>query len=315
MAKKLSVDISEQAALGAGVPPETDITSAVFKLICQTADALHERGERRGVLIVIGSFASAGEVNAARGDLRPNPFKGQYVSAGDKFFQRMILQGDVADGAVVADESGQILGGGIYLDIDHPEADVPDGGFTRHLAAASTSLHKEVKSVIALSEETNVARMFEKGVVVATYDPAREAEEQEPQAAPAKKPAAAAEPPPAARSKRSRRRRRSSRTRSSKKTAAAEGRAERPESPEKADGSKAALEAAPKPGGKGRETSHGKAAPSSSAAEQAPTSPRPGGSSARGAASPGPPGASVRAAGPPRRPGSARTSGPRSGEG
>jgi hypothetical protein len=189
MAKKqLKVDIVEQVALGKEVPPEADVVAEAFKIVCQTAKALHDRGERRGALIVIGSYASAGEVESARGDLRPNPFKGQYVSVGDKFFQRMILQGAVGEGAVVADESGQILGGGIMLAVGNYSVEVPDGGFMRHLAAASYSIRKEVKAVITLSEESNLARVFQGGTVTATYDPA---------AAAAEKPEEKAETPPA----------------------------------------------------------------------------------------------------------------------
>jgi hypothetical protein len=169
---KLSVDITAQAALGAEVPPEEDLTHAVYRMICQAADFLHSRGERRGALIVIGHYASLGEVPKARGDLRPNPFQGLYVSAGDKAFQRLVIQGAVAEGAVIAEESGQILGGGIMLAIDNYKVAVPAGWFMRHVAAASTSLRSEVKSVITLSEEANIARIFEKGKVIAEYDPA-----------------------------------------------------------------------------------------------------------------------------------------------
>jgi hypothetical protein len=169
---KLSVDIAAQAALGTEVPPEEDLTQAVYRMICQAADFLHSRGERRGALIVIGHYASLGEVPQARGDLRPDPFQGLYVSAADKAFQRLVIQGTVAEGAVIAEESGQILGGGIMLAIDNYKVAVPAGGFMRHVAAASTSLRTEVESVITLSEEANIARIFKNGKVAAEYDPA-----------------------------------------------------------------------------------------------------------------------------------------------
>jgi hypothetical protein len=172
VSKRLTVDVAEQAALGREVPPERNTTETVFRLVCEAADFLKLKGERRGAIIVIGRYASLGEVPGARDDLRSNPFKGQYVSAGDKFFQRMLLQGEgVSEGAVVADESGQILGGGIMLVIDHPEIKVPAGGFMRHLAAASTSMRREVISVITLSEENNVVRVFIEGKVAAEYNP------------------------------------------------------------------------------------------------------------------------------------------------
>ena len=177
MGKKPSVDVKEQAALGAEVPPQRDITREVFELIKQSADALLERGVKRGAILVIGRFASMGAVRGARQlsfpGGKPNPFEGQYVSAGDKAFQRMLLQ-DAAleDGAVIVDASGQVLAGRILLVVDHPEVEIPEGCATRHVAAASTSLRRDVEAVITLSEEKNVARVFRDGKVAETYDPA-----------------------------------------------------------------------------------------------------------------------------------------------
>ena len=54
----------------------------------------------------------------------------------------------------------------------YPDVAVPEGCATRHVAAASTSLRKDVEAVITLSEEKNVARVFRNGKVVESYDPA-----------------------------------------------------------------------------------------------------------------------------------------------
>lgn len=171
-APKPSVDVKEQVALGAEVPPKPDITREVFRLISESADALHQKGLKRGALIVIGRFASMGQVKGAMPP-KTNPFEGLYVSASDKAFQHMLLHDEaLEDGAVVVDTSGQVLGGRIYLLVDHPEVKVPEGCFARYKAAASTSLRRDVESVITLSEGKNVARVFRDGKVVSTYDPA-----------------------------------------------------------------------------------------------------------------------------------------------
>lgn len=172
MAKKPSVDVKQQAALGAEVPPERDITREVFKMISESSDALHERGQKRGALLVIGRFASIGQIKGAVPP-KTNPFEGLYVSAGDKAFQRMLLRDEaLEDGAVVVDTSGQVLGGRIYLVVDHPDIEIPEGCFARHKAAASTSLRRDVEAVITLSEGNNIARVFRDGGVVEVYDPA-----------------------------------------------------------------------------------------------------------------------------------------------
>ncbi|MHC5056072.1 MAG: diadenylate cyclase [Planctomycetota bacterium] len=166
------IDIKEQAALGAEVPPARDVAREVFGMMSETANVLREKGQKRGALIVIGDFASIGSVKGAIPP-RVNPFEGLFLSAGDKAFQKMLLQSPaLEDGAVVVDKSGQVLGGRIYLLVDNPLVDVPEGCFARHRAAASASLRKDVEAVITLSEEKNVARVFRNGKVVEEYDPA-----------------------------------------------------------------------------------------------------------------------------------------------
>lgn len=166
------IDIKEQAALGAEVPPARDVAREVFEMISETANVLRERGRKRGALIVIGDFAPIGSIKGAIPP-RENPFEGLFLSAGDKAFQKMLLQDPaLEDGAVVVDKSGQVLGGRIYLLVDNPLVDVPEGCFARHRAAASASLRKDVEAVITLSEEKNVARVFRNGKVAEEYDPA-----------------------------------------------------------------------------------------------------------------------------------------------
>jgi hypothetical protein len=173
------IDIKEQAALGAEVPPARDVAREVFGMLSETANVLRDRGQKRGALIVIGDFASIGSVKGAIPP-KENPFEGLFLSAGDKAFQRMLLQDPaLEDGAVVVDKSGQVLGGRIYLLVDNPLVIVPEGCFARHRAAASASLRKDVEAVITLSEEQNIARVFRNGKVAEEYDPAVAAAEAE----------------------------------------------------------------------------------------------------------------------------------------
>ena len=81
------------------------------------------------------------------------------------------LKDELGDGAVLADSSGQVLGAGAYLFVDHPEAIIPEEGCTLHLAAASASMRPDVVAAITLSEETGTVRLFESGAAVRTYDP------------------------------------------------------------------------------------------------------------------------------------------------
>lgn len=67
------------------------------------------------------------------------------------------------DGAIVVDRSGQIIGAGVYLVVDSPMLDTPEDCGTRHKAAASFSLRKDVIGVLTLSEETNTVRVWKDG--------------------------------------------------------------------------------------------------------------------------------------------------------
>lgn len=171
MAKKPSIDVTEQAALGAEVPPELDITREVFQRISEASTALFERGETRGALIVIGKFASIGEVRGAN-QRGTNPFEGMYLSAGDKAFQHKLLTDEaLEDGAVIVDTSGQVLGGRIYLLVTNWDVDIPENCFSRHIAAASWSMRRDIESVITLSEQNRVVRIFRDGQIADEFDP------------------------------------------------------------------------------------------------------------------------------------------------
>ena len=69
------------------------------------------------------------------------------------------------DGAIVVNRNGQIIGAGIYLVVEHPTIDIPDGCGTRHKSAASFSLHNDIISVLTLSEESNTVRVWRDGEV------------------------------------------------------------------------------------------------------------------------------------------------------
>ena len=75
------------------------------------------------------------------------------------------------DGAIIINHSGQILGTGVYLIVDKPTLDIPDGTGTRHISAASFSTRDDVIAVFTLSEESATVRMWKKGAFVEQYKP------------------------------------------------------------------------------------------------------------------------------------------------
>ena len=67
--------------------------------------------------------------------------------------------------------NGQILGTGIYLTVDDPSLDIPDGTGTRHISAASFSVRDDVIATFTLSEETLAVRMWKDGAFTEQYRP------------------------------------------------------------------------------------------------------------------------------------------------
>ena len=78
---------------------------------------------------------------------------------------------DGSDGAIVVNRNGQIIGGKIYLTVDSPSSEVPEGCGTRHISAASFSQREDVISVFTLSEETYVVRSWKDGEYVEQFSP------------------------------------------------------------------------------------------------------------------------------------------------
>ena len=138
----------------------------VLKNIASKAVDHNSSAQNVGAIVVFGDFPQ--DYQGVRGLVQMKPKQNPITSP-------IIINTDEAeevietfsrhpyDGAVVVNKAGQIIGAGIYLTVDHPTLDLPDGCGTRHKAAASFSLHNSVISVLTLSEETNKVRLWRDG--------------------------------------------------------------------------------------------------------------------------------------------------------
>lgn len=90
----------------------------------------------------------------------------------EKDFVSMIK--DNQDGSIIINRDGQILGSKIYLTVENPILDVPEGCGTRHITAASFSTRKDVMAVFTLSEETSLVRIWKDGQISEQYNPETE---------------------------------------------------------------------------------------------------------------------------------------------
>jgi len=164
------VDFSTQFALSSSVD---EVEDAIISGILEIAKkASQGKIDKVGSLVVLGNFEKFGPKIEGMTEMKPgkNPIKNLHmVNTSDV---KLIFAYSVppADGAIIIDRSGQIIGAGIYLVIDNPLIDVPHDCGTRHKAAASFSLRDDVIAVYTLSEETNLTRIWKNGIIEKVID-------------------------------------------------------------------------------------------------------------------------------------------------
>ena len=161
---KPSVDFSMQINLAKN---NEKVEKKIFKLLCGIAEKIvGQSQEPIGTIIVLGDFEKYGPVISGVVQMKPkqNPidtFKIVDTEHGAQLIKE--YSQSPYDGAMILDKTGQILGVGVYLIIEHPTLDIPDDCGTRHKAAASFSMRSDVISVFTLSEETNIVRIWKEG--------------------------------------------------------------------------------------------------------------------------------------------------------
>lgn len=167
-----SVDFSYQLNIG-----REKVEKRIFSYLCEISDKFYKEGKTSGALIVLGCFDSDSNVFGMRqlGNKKlekyVNVVFGQFESDTIKMFE----SGD--DGAIIINQNGQVLGNEIYLMVDNPSLDIPEGAGTRHISAASFSTREDVLSTFTLSEETLAVRMWKDGQFVEQYRPDESKEE------------------------------------------------------------------------------------------------------------------------------------------
>lgn len=151
----------------------------IFSYLCEVSQKLHKNGEKLGILIVLGVFGYSNEsiVGGMRSltkeklDVYLNVNYSQFKDDIIKMFE----SGN--DGAIIINQDGQILAEKIYLTVDNPSVDIPEGTGTRHISAASFSTRDDVLATFTLSEETLVVRIWKDGVYTEQFHPGHRGED------------------------------------------------------------------------------------------------------------------------------------------
>jgi len=157
------------------------IEKKIFDTLKRVSLKCYTSEKSLGTMIVYGSF-DFNENHIVKGlrQIGVNPIQ-RFVSFGYNNFNEditsLILENN--DGAIIVDKSGQILGARVYLTVDNPSLDVPEGCGTRHITAASFSQRKDVLSVTTLSEESLAVRRWKDGSFIDQFFPSEEKSEEE----------------------------------------------------------------------------------------------------------------------------------------
>lgn len=156
------------------------VEKKIFTYLCEITKKLHKENRRVGILIVLGRFESANDDCLVTGmrQLGINHIQ-KYINVAFGQFESEVLKifEDGEDGAIIIDQNGQILGNKIYLTVDNPSVEIPDGAGTRHISAASFSTRNDIIATYTLSEETLAVRMWKDGSFVEQFDPKEKADE------------------------------------------------------------------------------------------------------------------------------------------
>ena len=149
------------------------IEKKIFNILMQLSRKKFSTKKNSGALIVYGNFyLNENHIVEGMRQIGINPIQ-KYMNFGYGNFESEIarLLEENYDGAFIVNLNGQILGSKIYLSVDHPSLEVPEGCGTRHITAASFSKRKNILAVFTLSEENYAVRKWKDGVFVDQFFP------------------------------------------------------------------------------------------------------------------------------------------------
>lgn len=152
------------------------LEKVIFSILCEISKENFKKSKNIGLIIVLGIFDKSDDhhVSGMR-QIGVNPIQ-KYLNLCEESFSRDIhsLFREGADGAIIVNRDGQVIGSKVYLVVDDSSLDVPDGCGTRHISAASFSTRNDIVAVFTLSEESGVVRTWKNGSYQEQFDPSDE---------------------------------------------------------------------------------------------------------------------------------------------
>jgi DNA integrity scanning protein DisA with diadenylate cyclase activity len=145
----------------------------IFSYLCDITTKLHAKDERLGILVVLGTFGNSPH-HVIEGMRRlGNDTLQKYINVMFNQSKEDIMKifEDGSDGAIIIDASGHVLANKVYLIVENPSLEIPEGAGTRHISAASFSCREDVIATFTLSEESRHVRMWKDGAFMDHFDP------------------------------------------------------------------------------------------------------------------------------------------------
>lgn len=162
----VTADFSSQAKLGS-----KQLIAHIFEILKGVSVANEKAGEHRGALIVLGAFAQHNYTVPGIRQIRENPLGGELLFVTDDGIEERLKELFNLDGAIIVDQTGQLLGARMYLLVEQADILLDDEVNTRHLAAASFSGRDDIMACFTLSEETSKVRLYIEGKQEEVFDP------------------------------------------------------------------------------------------------------------------------------------------------
>jgi DNA integrity scanning protein DisA with diadenylate cyclase activity len=155
------------------------VEKKIYQYLCELSKKLYKEKRRLGVLVVVGHFETDDGIVYGMRPLGNNQIQ-KYINVCFGQFESDIMKifEDGEDGAIIVSQNGQILGTRMYLTVDNPSVEIPEGAGTRHISAASFSTRKDVVCTFTLSEETLAVRMWQDGTFVEQFMPGEKDEDE-----------------------------------------------------------------------------------------------------------------------------------------
>ncbi len=162
----LVADFSSQAKLGS-----KQLITHIFELLKSVSIANEQKHEHLGALIVLGEFAQHDYQVPGIRLIHTNPLAGELIYVTDEMIEEKLVELFKLDGAMVIDQTGQILGARTFLLPEQADIMLEDEVNTRHIAAASASTRDDIIAGFTVSEETGKVRLYVRGKQEEVFDP------------------------------------------------------------------------------------------------------------------------------------------------